>query len=107
MTHLDGIAAGSVIIAINSNPKQMACCVAWQPGSAGAGKPEWFRLYFSFVLILLLISKGSNLLCGILQSFRLPKLPQDLLTCFLSVAMNSLQLLANRKGFDGFVNRAS
>lgn len=107
MTHLDGVAAGSVIIAINSNPKEMACCVAWQPGSTGAGKPEWFWLYFSFILILLLISKGSNLLCRILHIFRLPKLLQDLLTCFLSVAVNSLQLLANHKGFGGFVNRAS
>lgn len=62
MTHLDRIAAGSMIIAINSNPKEMACCVAWQPGSTGAGKPEWIRLQSSFILILLLISKESNLL---------------------------------------------
>lgn len=62
MTHLDRIAAASVIIAINSDPKEMACCVAWQPGSIGAGKTEWITLYFSFILILLLISKESNLL---------------------------------------------
>jgi len=62
MTHLDRIAAGSVIIAINSDPKESACCVAWQPGSTGAGKTEWIRLYFSFILILLLISKERNLL---------------------------------------------
>lgn len=61
MAHLDRIAAGSVIIAINSNPKEMACCVAWQPGAAGAGKKEQITLLFTFILILLLIFQGKLL----------------------------------------------
>lgn len=61
MAHLDRIAAGSVIIAINSNPKEMACCVAWQTGSAEAGKKEQITLHFTFILILLLIFQGKQL----------------------------------------------
>lgn len=61
MAHLDRVATGSVIIAINSNPKEMACCVAWQPGSAGAGKKEQIILHFTFILILLLIFQGKQL----------------------------------------------
>lgn len=61
MAHLDRIATGFVIIAINSNPKEMACCVAWQPGSAGAGKKEQITLHFTFLLILLLIFQGKQL----------------------------------------------
>lgn len=52
MTHLNRIAAGSVIIAINSNPMEMVCSVAWQPGSTGAGKTEWIRLFLHFGLVI-------------------------------------------------------
>lgn len=83
MAHLDRIAAGSVIIAINSNPKEMACCVAWQPGAAGAGKKEQITLHFTFILILLLIfsrkaayCEGSCPFSGWLSLFR------NLLTSF-------------------------
>lgn len=80
MAHLDRIAAGSVIIAINSNPKEMACCVAWQPGSAGAGKKEQIILHFTLILILLLIFQGKQLTVKDLVHFRLAKFLQNLLT---------------------------